>query len=67
MTIKEKIGKAKFGEMFNTTTGKRAIFLRYANNAENRFAIFYVEDWGQVQVFANTVREVHGDVEHSII
>lgn len=66
MTIKEKIINAEFGEMFNTTDGKRAVFLRHAENAENKFAMFYVEDWGQVQVFADTGREVHGDCAHSI-
>ncbi len=63
MTIKD----AKFGDKFQTTEGKTALFLRFASNAENEFAFFYIEDWGQVQVFKDNGKEIYGDVEHSII
>lgn len=66
-TIKEILDKGDFGDKYVTTTGKRALFLRRAYNSENNFIIFYVEDWGVVQVFANTGYEVHGDAEHSIV
>lgn len=63
MTIKD----AKFGDKFLTTEGKTALFLRFSCNAENEFAFFYIEDWGQVQVFKVNGKEVHGDAEHSIV
>ena len=58
---------AKFGDMFLTTENKQAAFLRLSENAENKFAILYVEDWGTVQVFRHNGNEVNGDIAHSII
>lgn len=58
---------AKFGDMFLTTEKKQAVFLRLSENAENKFAILYVEDWGTVQVFRHNGNEVNGDIAHSII
>jgi len=67
MNIKDAIENARFGDKFQTTEGKTALFLRFASNAEYDFAFFYIEDWGQVQVFKENGKEVNGDAEHSII
>lgn len=67
MTTKETLQKGQFGDMFVTTTGLRALFLRRAKDRENKYIFFYVEDWGTVQVFANTGSEVGGDAMHSIV
>lgn len=58
---------AKFAEEYKTTNNKRAIFLRFAENSEGQYAFFYVEDWGTVQVFVDSGKEVHGDIEHNIL
>lgn len=58
---------AKFGDMFLTAENKQAVFLRFAKNSEQKFAILYVEGWGNVQVFRHNGKEVHGDVAYSII
>jgi len=58
---------AKFGDMFLTTENKQAVFLRFAENAEYKFAILYVEDWGNVQVFRHNGKEIYNDAAHSII
>jgi len=57
----------QFGDKFLTTENKQALFLRFTENAENKFAIFYVQDWGIGQVYAENGKEVHGDYAHSII
>ena len=67
MNIKELIENARFGSRFVTTEGKEAVFLRYAENAEHKFAIFYVKDWGTVQVFRSNGRECHGEIKYDII
>ena len=67
MNIKELIENARFGSLFVTTEGKEAVFLRYAENAEHKFAIFYVKDWGTVQVFRDNGRECHGETKYDII
>ncbi len=53
--------------MFLTTEKKQAVFLRLSENAENKFAVLYVKDWGTVQVFLHNGNEVNGDIAHSII
>ena len=58
---------AKFGDMFLTTENKQAVFLRFAENAEYEFAILYVEDWGNVQVFRHNGKAIYNDAAHSII
>jgi len=58
---------AKFGDMFRTTENKQAVFLRFAENAEYKFAILYVEGWGNVQMFRHNGKEVSNDAAHSII
>ena len=67
MDIKDSINLAQFGSRFVTTEGKEAVFLRFAENAEHKFAIFYVKDWGTVQVFRDNGREVHGESKYDII
>ena len=67
MRIREMISNASFGDKFQTAGGKTALFIRFVRNAEYEFAFFYIEDWGQVQVFKDTGKEVYGDVEHSIV
>ena len=58
---------AKFGDMFLTTENKQAVFLRFSENAEYEFAILYVEDWGNVQVFRHNGKEIYNDAAHSIV
>lgn len=58
---------AKFGDMFLTAENKQAVFLRIAENAEYKFAILYIEDWGTVQVFRHNGKEIYNDAAHSII
>jgi len=58
---------AKFADIFVTTENKQAVFLRLSENAENKFAVLYVKDWGTVQVFRHNGNEVNGDIAHSII
>ena len=58
---------AKFAEEYKTTNNKRAIFLRFSENSEGQYAFFYVEDWGIVQVFVDSGKEVHGDIAHSVL
>lgn len=58
---------AKFADIFLTTENKQAVFLRLSENAENKFAVLYVKDWGTVQVFRHNGNEVNGDIAHSII
>ena len=41
---------ARFGDHYRTRDGHEALFLRRTENAENEFAILYVQDWGYVQV-----------------
>ena len=57
----------QFGDIFYTTENKRAVFLRFAENSEYNFAILYVEDWGTIQVFRGSGKEVHGEVAYDII
>ena len=66
-TIKDVFGTSRFGDKFIARNGKEALFLRLAENAEYNFAIFYVKDWGIVQVFRENGEECHGDKEHDII
>lgn len=63
----ELFANIKFGDKFLTTENKTAVFLRFAENAEHKFAFFYVEDWGTVQVFRESGKEVNGDVAYDII
>lgn len=58
---------AKFGDIFYTTENKQAVFLRFAENAEYKFAILYVEGWGNVQVFRHNGKAIYDDSAHSII
>lgn len=58
---------AKFGDMFLTAENKQAVFLRFTENAEYKFAILYIEGWGNVQVFRHNGKEVHGDVAYSVV
>lgn len=63
----ELFSNIKFGDKFLTAENKTAVFLRFAENAEHKFAFFYVEDWGTVQVFRESGKEVNGDVAYDII
>ena len=58
---------AKFGDTFLTTENKQAVFLRFSENAEYKFAILYIEDWGMVQVFRHNGKEVHDDVAYNVV
>ena len=40
------ISYSKFGDRLQTAGGHRALFIRRADNAENKLAIVYVEGWG---------------------
>lgn len=67
MKIDEAIMFAVFGDKFVTRGGVMALFLRHKENAEYKFADFYVEDWGVVQVFRKDGRECHGNNQFDII
>lgn len=48
--IKEQIANAEFGDKFIARNGKPALFIRLIENAEYKMALFYVKDYGLVQV-----------------
>ena len=58
MTIKD----AKFGDKFRTIEFKTALFC----GIYDKIALFYVEDVGEVQVFAENGKEIHGDTDNDI-
>lgn len=64
---REIFENAKFGDMFLTAGLKQAVFLRLSENAENKFAVLYVEGWGTIQVFRENGEEVHGDSAYDIL
>ena len=58
---------ARFGDKYVTRSGKEALFLRYAVNAEYNMADLYVKDWGQVRVHWDCGVEVHGYTDQDIV
>jgi hypothetical protein len=42
---------ASFGDKYQTRCGKSALFIKCADNEENKLAIFYVENLGLISVF----------------
>lgn len=52
--IKEQIANAEFGDKFIARNGKPALFIRLIENAEYKMALFYVKDYGLVQVDRET-------------
>ena len=53
-SIKDLLSNANFGDKFHTRNGKPALFLRLASNSEYDFAMMYVKDFGQIQVFLDS-------------
>lgn len=65
---KELFEKAKFGDRFVTRGGQEALFLRLTENAEWRFADFYVKDWGLIRVNRDNGKCLNGpDIENDIV
>jgi len=57
----------KFGDKFLTAENKQAVFLRFSENAEYKFAILYIEGWGIVQVFRHNGKAIYDDAAHNIV
>ena len=65
---KELFEKAKFGDRFVTRGGQDALFLRLTENAEWRFADFYVKDLGLIRVNRENGKCLNGpDIENDIV
>ena len=50
------LSNAKFGDMFLTNENKQAIFLHYLIG--RKFAVLYVENYGQIVIYTQTGMDV---------